>query len=70
VDDGISPGLDRTAKGVRGGYRVLPGGEAGAALITEAAHRIERLKALGNAIVPQVVYEIMSAIRAVDEEGR
>jgi hypothetical protein len=29
--------------------------------------RIERLKSLGNAIVPQVAYEIMKAIRSINE---
>lgn len=35
--------------------------------ISEAAHRRERLKACGNAIVPAVAVEIMKAIKDVDE---
>lgn len=35
--------------------------------ISEAAHRRERLKALGNAIVPAVAVEIMRAIRYIDD---
>jgi len=32
--------------------------------------RVSRLKALGNAIVPQVAYVILSAIREADEQGQ
>jgi hypothetical protein len=31
--------------------------------LSKSKHREERLKALGNAIVPQVVIEIMNAIK-------
>ena len=35
-------------------------------VITGQKDRVNRLKALGNSIVPQVVYEIMMAIKEVD----
>ncbi len=35
--------------------------------LTKSGHRIERLKALGNAIVPQVAIEIFKAIKQADE---
>jgi hypothetical protein len=35
--------------------------------LSKSKHREERLKALGNAIVPQVVEQIMWAIKVVDK---
>jgi hypothetical protein len=34
---------------------------------SKSKHRIERLKSLGNSIVPQVAMEIMKAMRRIDE---
>lgn len=46
----------------------LPGQMDGATL-TKSKHRYERLKGLGNAIVPQVAAEIFKAIKRVDLVG-
>jgi len=38
--------------------------------LSKSRHRVERLKALGNSIVPQVVMEIMRAIKEHDEQNQ
>jgi len=65
VDDGIPEGMVRNAKGIKKGYRKVPGGEEGENLISEAKWRVEALKGFGNAIVPQVAYEIMKGIKSL-----
>lgn len=55
MDDGFSNRMDRFIETEKG-YK-----------ITKAKHREERLKALGNAIVPAVVAEIMKGIKYVEE---
>jgi hypothetical protein len=36
--------------------------------LSKSRHRMERLKALGNAIVPQIAYEIMKRIREIETQ--
>ena len=50
--DGTAYPLD-IAKGIKGGYRTKPGGRIGHYLIEEAQQRTDRLRLLGNGVVPQ-----------------
>ncbi len=50
--DGDSIALD-IAKGIRGGYYIKPGGEIGHNLVMEAKMRVDRLRLLGNGVIPQ-----------------
>ena len=50
--DGSAYPLD-IAKGIRGGYLVKPGGEIGHNLVLEAKQRTDRLRLLGNGVVPE-----------------
>ena len=52
ISDGDTYSLD-IAKGIRGGYYVKPGGEIGHDLVMEAKQRVDRLRLLGNGVVPQ-----------------
>lgn len=63
VDDGISRELAGFSRGVKGGYRVIPGGDKGWELITKSKWKKEALKGGGNAIVPWVAVQIMKAIK-------
>jgi hypothetical protein len=38
--------------------------------LSKARHRIERLRGLGNAIVPQVAIEIMKGLKQIENEKR
>jgi len=68
LDDGPSSGLPRSSKGIKGGYFLVPGGEKGRELISEAKNRVESLKALGNGLVLPLVVEIFRAIKEADSQ--
>lgn len=51
---------ERPAPSQSGGYRWLPEAESGVGRVADGvAHRVDRLRTLGNAIVPQVAFEII-----------
>ena len=49
--DGSTIALD-IARGIRGGYYTKPGGEIGHNLVLEAKMRVDRLRLLGNGVIP------------------
>ena len=55
-----------SSNAAEGGFQTFESALSTAISLAEAAHRRERLKACGNAIVPQVAVEIMRAIKATE----
>lgn len=66
----VAQAIAKTWDIVKCAYASVEGfpGEMDGATLSKAGHRVERLKALGNAIVPAVVEKIMMAIKKVSEE--
>lgn len=60
--DGLSAGLDFPRRWGDGTWE-----DGVPRVTTERKHRTARLKALGNAIVPQIAYELIRCIKEIDE---